>query len=203
MEEKQSQGGEKLAELEALLFVHGEPLSYKRIAELLRVGENEAEGLVEGLKAELALTERGLALVSLGRSVQFSTKPQFGALLEQFVKEELREDLSPASLETLAIISYFGPISRSRLEYLRGVNSSFILRSLRLRGLVERTQDPHHPNSFLYDVSFDCLKHLGVAKKEELPDYDRFQTLLGEAEKAEVEAGGKVSAAMGKTSADE
>ena len=64
---------------------------------------------------------------------------------KSFVKEELTEDLTPASLETLSIVAYLGPISRVRIEYLRGVNSSVILRSLMIRGLIERFADPEHP----------------------------------------------------------
>ena len=94
------------------------------------------------------------------------------------MKEEISEDLTPASLEALSIIAYLGPISRARLEYLRGVNSIVILRSLMIRGLVERFPDPAHPASFMYRGTFDLMKHLGIKEKEGVPDYEKFQELL-------------------------
>lgn len=169
---------EKTAELEALLFIHGEPLTLKKIGAILEVKPDELGNLIAELKNRLADDTRGLTLIEDGEKLQFATKPQFGRLLEKFIKEELSEDLSPASLETLSLVAYFGPISRTRLDYVRGVNSSFILRSLLLRGLVERFPDPDRANAFLYRPTFDLLRHLGLEKKENLPDFEKFQTLL-------------------------
>lgn len=168
-----------LAALEALLFIHGEPLSYKKIQSVLGIEKIEdLHALVARLEAELAASGRGLQLISDKEKIQLATKPEFNGILEQFVKEEVSEDLSPASLEALAIIAYLGPISRAKLEYLRGVNSSVILRSLAIRGLVERFADPEHPSSVLYRPTFDLMKHLGVKEKEELPEFAKFQDLL-------------------------
>jgi segregation and condensation protein B len=110
--------------------------------------------------------------------IQLATKPDFNKILEDFVREEISEDLTPASLEALAIVAYLGPISRAKLEYLRGVNSIVILRSLMIRGLVERFPDPEHPSGFLYRTTFDLMKHLGMKEKEDLPEFDKFQELL-------------------------
>ena len=168
----------KIAELEALLFIHGEPLPLKKIQSVLEVSKEEADRAIEGLEARLGEEHRGLALLKDGDKIQLVTKTQFGKILEKFVKDELSEELSPASLETLAAIIYFAPISRSRLEYLRGVNSSFILRSLLLRGLVERFSDPDRPNQYLYRPTFELLKHAGLSKREDMPDFEKFQGLM-------------------------
>ena len=149
------------ASLEALLFIHGEPLSYKKIQSVLGVEKEESDTLIKELAADLESDERGLQLVSDREKIQLATKPEFNSILESFMKEEIWEDLTPASLEALSIIAYLGPISRARLEYLRGVNSIVILRSLMIRGLVERFPDPEHPASFLYRGTFDLMKHLG------------------------------------------
>ncbi len=133
------------ASLEALLFIHGEPLSYKKIQSVLEIEKEELETLIKELKADLESDARGLQLISDREKVQLATKPEFNSILESFMKEEISEDLTPASLEALSIIAYLGPISRARLEYLRGVNSIVILRSLMIRGLVERFPDPEHP----------------------------------------------------------
>ncbi|MFH0890953.1 MAG: SMC-Scp complex subunit ScpB, partial [Candidatus Liptonbacteria bacterium] len=136
---------DKLAGLEAMLFIHGEPISYRRIAPILGFEEKEIPALAEELKKRLwERADSGLALIRDEDKVQLMTKPQFHKLLENFVKDQLSEDLTPASLETLAIIAYAGPISRARIEYQRGVNSIFILRNLMLRGLVERFPNPEH-----------------------------------------------------------
>jgi len=166
------------ASLEALLFIHGEPLSYKKIQSVLGIEKEELETIIKELETDLAADGRGLQLVSDREKIQLATKPAFNDILESFMKEEISEDLTPASLEALSIIAYLGPISRARLEYLRGVNSIVILRSLMIRGLVERFPDPAHPASFLYRGTFDLMKHLGIKEKEGLPDYEKFQELL-------------------------
>lgn len=179
---------QKLAELEALLFIHGEPISFKKIESVLRLGAGECETLVAEMKKTLETGGRGLQLVVGGggagahgaadQKVQLATKPEFNAILENFVREELSEDLTPASLEALSIVAYLGPISRAKLEYLRGVNSLVILRSLMIRGLVERIADPAHPSGYLYQPTFDLMKQLGLQRKEDLPEFAKFQDLL-------------------------
>lgn len=168
---------EKSAALEALLFIHGEPLSLKRISEILQIEIEQVEELIRILRDKLQAEDRGLSVIQDTQKVQLVTKPQFHGFLAGFVKEQLTEDLSPAALETLAIISYFGPISRAKIDYQRGVNSSFILRNLLLRGLVERQPDPTHPTSHLYHPSFELLRHLGLSQKEDLPDFLKYQEL--------------------------
>jgi segregation and condensation protein B len=168
----------KLAELEALLFIHGEPITYAKIESVLGLKKDEIGGLLAGLKNRLDTDERGLQLVIGNDKAQLATKPEFNVILENFVREELSEDLTPASLEALSIIAYLGPISRARLEYLRGVNSLVILRSLMIRGLIERIPDPAHANGFVYQPTFDLMKQLGLQGKEDLPEFDRFQDLL-------------------------
>lgn len=169
---------DKLAELEALLFIHGEPIGVSKTAKILGMKEGDLPPLLEEFEAGLKLENRGLTLVYDGEKIQLATKREFGSLLGQFIREELSEDLTPASLETLSIISYLGPISRSRLEFLRGVNSFFTLRSLMLRGLVERYQDPRRQNTFLYKPSFDLLKHLGLNKINDLPEFEKFKSVV-------------------------
>jgi len=168
----------KVAELEALLFIHGEPVSYQKIEKVLGLKKEECDSVVEDLKRRFEDRGRGLQLIKNKDKVQLATKPDFNKILEDFVKEELSEDLTPASLEALAIIAYLGPISRAKIEYLRGVNSIVILRSLMIRGLIERSPDPEHPSGFVYEPSFDLMKQLGLASKENLPEYAKFQELL-------------------------
>lgn len=170
------------ARLEALLFVRGEPIGLGAIVKVLEISEEDLGAAVSGLREKLSADDRGLMIVEDGEKIQLATKPQFGSLLERFVKEEIAEDLTPASVEALSIVSYLGPISRSRIEYVRGVNSSFTLRNLMIRGLIERSPDPSSPSGYVYQASFDLLRHLGVEKKEDLPDFQKFRALLAQFE---------------------
>lgn len=172
----------QLAGLESLLFIHGEPISYAKIESVLKIDKSTCEELLNELKKRLDADDRGIQLVIGGgkgaEKAQLATKPEFNVILENFVREELSEDLTPASLEALSIIAYLGPISRARLEYLRGVNSLIILRSLMIRGLIEKIPDPDHANGFVYQPTFDLMKQLGLQGKEDLPEFTRFQDLL-------------------------
>lgn len=167
----------KLAALEALLFVHGEPLAFKKIAAILKISAEEVAPIIAAFKERLESSERGLALVGNQNSVQLVTKPALAPVIRDFVKQELTEDLTPASLEALSLIAYLGPLPRARLDYLRGVNSSFILRNLMMRGLVERDPDPERPAVMLYRATIDLWKHLGVDGQDRLPEYEKFKTL--------------------------
>lgn len=175
---------QKLAALEALLFIHGEPIVLKKIGETLKISAEETKELLAEFEKRLAAEGRGLHLISMDTQVQLATKPELNPALEDFVKSELSEELTPASLEVLSIVSYLGPISRSRMEYIRGVNSSFILRNLLLRGLVERYPDPEYTLAYLYQPSFELLRHLGVKSAKDLPEYEKFKTLLTAVETA-------------------
>lgn len=180
MEQTESQNTNKelTARLEALLFIYGESLAVRKIAGILNISEAETENAIAALDSELKQENRGLFLIRDQEKVQLSTKPTFGGLLDNIVKEEFKESLSPASLETLSIVLYANPISRAEIDFIRGVNSTFILRSLLIRGLVDRESDPERSNVYLYKPSFELLKYLGISKTEDLPEYQRFQALM-------------------------
>lgn len=110
--------------------------------------------------------------------VMLGTAPELSGLLEEIVKSELSEDIGRAGLETLAIVLYQSPITRAKIDFIRGVNSSFILRNLAVRGLVERVTNPNDSRSYLYKPSFQLLSHLGVTRVEDLPDYNSVNTSI-------------------------
>jgi segregation and condensation protein B len=87
-------------------------------------------------------------------------------------REELDGPLGKAGLETLSVIIFRGPLSRVDIEYVRGVNCSSILRSLLIRGLVERTENPTDKRSFLYQATAELPAYFGVGKISELPNYE-------------------------------
>lgn len=118
---------------------------------------------------------RGIVILEKDGAHQFATSPDNASHIEEFIKGEFSAELSKAALETLAIIAYKGPLTRVDIEYVRGVNSSFILRNLMMRGIIERIENPKDARSYLYRVSFDFLKHFGLTSVEELPQFKEFK----------------------------
>ena len=160
---------------EALLFIYGEPMEKKRIAKVLGVQEEILETSLEKLKERYAQEGSGIFLVAQGDKVQLATKPEFAGELEEFMKADFQEQLTPAALETLTLIAYLAPISRAQLDYYRGVNSRFMVRSLMMRGLIERIPDPQRAGNYLYSPTTDLLRHLGVSRPEELPEFASYR----------------------------
>ena len=156
--------------IEAILFWKGEPMKLKKLADMFSVPEDEIKTAIIFLKDNLY--NRGVALIEKEDEVMLATAPEFGDIIENLTKDELSKDLGKASLETLSIVLYQGPIKRSELDYIRGVNSQFILRNLLVRGLIEKITDPKDARTFVYKPSFELLAHLGVKSIEELPEYE-------------------------------
>lgn len=155
--------------LEALLFWKGEPMTKKKAQAAL---ECTAEELATALAAlETSLASRGLRVMQVGDEIELRTSPDVSAMIEKLTKEELVRDLGKAGLETLSIILYRGPVKRSDIDYIRGVNSSFIIRNLLIRGLIERIADGGR--GFSYKPTVDLLGHMGLSKIEDLPDYEK------------------------------
>jgi segregation and condensation protein B len=158
------------AKIEALLYFKGDPLSVGKLAELLGEGEDEIRAALDILRDKLEY--RGLTIIELGDNVALGTNPEASDLIEKIRKEELSKDLGKAGVETIAIILYKGPISRPDIDYIRGVNSSFILRNLMVRGLIERTTNPNDSRSYLYKPTIELFSFLGISNIEELPEFD-------------------------------
>jgi len=144
-------------------------MSRKKLAEILKVGQTELNEGIEKLKENLS--GRGIVLIEKENDLMLGTMPELSKLIEDLQKEELNKDLSKASLETLSIILYKNGANRAEIDYIRGVNSSFTLRALSIRGLVEKTTDPKDSRRYIYKPSFELLSFMGVKSVEELPDY--------------------------------
>lgn len=167
-------------ELEAILFWKGEPQSIKKLATSLAKTEEEIKAGLEILKEKVQ--NRGVELLYKLASpnqqggndeVMLGTSPKVSAIIERLTKEELVKDLGKAGLETISIIAYRGPISRAEIDYIRGVQSNFILRNLQIRGLVEKVTNPKDARSFLYQPTFELLQFLGISKISDLPEYEK------------------------------
>ncbi len=153
---------------EAVLFAAGEPVAVKHLARVLETPEAEIAGALDALAARLE-NGSGLRLVRANGAAELVTAPVVSSSVEAHLKSERQGALSRAALEVLAVIAYRGPVTRSEIEAIRGVNCSFTLRNLLLRGLIEREE--HTGRGYLYRVTFDFLKHLGLSQASDLPDF--------------------------------
>ena len=171
------------SKIEGLLFYKGEDIQIKKLAELLNVSGEEIE---EGLKKlDQSLLKRGLVLVRKNDSVVLGITAELSPLIESIRKDEVTKELSKASLDTLSIILYKNEVARSEIDYIRGVNSSFILRNLLVRGLIEKISDTKDSRRVLYRPTFETLSFMGITSIEQLPNYDEVRTQLQEALKQE------------------
>ena len=156
--------------IEAILFFKGEPVSLKKLEGILKVSKEEIETAIVNLKNNLA--NRGIVLLEKSEEITLGTAPELSGMIEELQKEELKKELSKASLETLSIILYKNGASRAEIDYIRGVNSSFTLRALSVRGLIEKSLDSKDNRRYLYKPSFETLSFMGIKSVEELPDYN-------------------------------
>jgi len=159
--------------IEAILFFKGEAVSVKQLMGFLNVSGEEIREAMSVLKDDLQ--SRGIRLVINEDKAMLGTAPEMHKIIENLRKEELSKDLGKASLETLSIVLYRGPVRKSEIDYIRGVNSASILRNLLVRGLVERKSDSKNRRSFLYVPTFELLSFLGVSELSELPEYEKIR----------------------------
>ncbi|MFZ2252732.1 MAG: SMC-Scp complex subunit ScpB [Minisyncoccia bacterium] len=171
--------------IEAVLFYKTEPMKKTVLAELFSVSLEEVETALMLLSE--SLNTRGIRLVLTDTMAQLVTAPEASDIVDHVRKEELKSDIGKAGAETLSIILYRGPLSRVELDKIRGVNSSFILRNLLIRGLIERRAHPTDSRSFIYATTPALLNHLGVSKREELPEYEQILNALEQFEIQNVE----------------
>ncbi len=156
-----------IAQLEALLFVAERPLQRREIATLAGVDRDTLDALLGDL--EVALRGRGVRMVAVRDEVQLVTAPEAGSLIARYVGAE-GSKLSPAALETLAIVAYRQPVTRGVVEQIRGVDSDYVLRSLLHRRLVVeqgRADTPGRP--ILYATGFEFMERFGLTSLDDLP----------------------------------
>ncbi len=160
--------------LESVLFVASKPFTIGVLAQRLGLGVEEIEYALEKL-GEKYTGVSGILLARVEDTVQLITNPLYTDVVEQFTSKDILGELTKAQLETVTVIAYRGPITRPEIEEIRGVNSAIIVRNLLIRGLVEEHEEK---DSVLptYSVSLNALRHLGISRVEELPEYERLST---------------------------
>ena len=158
------------AQLEAVLFAAGEAVSRKRLAALLEASPDEVEIALGMLRKDLR--GRGIALVETANEVELRTSSDAAPLMKKLREGELSRDLGRAGLETLAVMLYReNGATRSEIDWIRGVNSGASVRTLLLRGLVERVEDPADKRKMRYRATTETLAHMGLTKASELPRF--------------------------------
>jgi len=158
------------AALEALLFVAEKPLSRREIATLAGTDRATVDARLGDL--EVSLRARGVRLLVDGDRVAFATAPEAGALVARYVGADAVR-LTPASLETLAIVAYRQPVTKAAVERIRGVDSDYTIRTLLHRRLVvELGRSTAAGRPFLYGTGFEFLERFGLTSLDELPPLD-------------------------------
>jgi segregation and condensation protein B len=155
--------------LEAILLASPEPLSVKRIAEVIGLDEKDARILVDDLKKEYSEPGRGLLLQEMAGGYVLTTRPEYGEYVEKLLAPK-GKGLSHAALETLAIIAYRQPITKAEIEGVRGVKVDRSVETLLERGLIRdagRKEGPGRP--ILYGTTKDFLTYFGLKDLNELP----------------------------------
>ncbi len=163
-------------QLEALLFFVGKPLSFKEVADIFEISKEECIHLVTALRGELE--DRGIILLVHESECALATHPHVEELIHDYQQNEINVPLSKPALETLAIILYQGEISKVDIDYIRGVNSQFILRQLVMRSLIEKKENKNDKRSVLYVPTLDTLAHLGIPTLDALPERESIQQKL-------------------------
>ena len=162
--------------IEAILFMTSEPQTIRRLSTLANSSEGETLSALEILQARYAQSGGALTLVRESNTVTLGTVADLHPFVASFTKQEQEKELGAAALETLTLILYQSPISRSMIDRIRGVNSSYILRHLLTRGLIERREDKAGARSYLYGPTVELLAYLGIASVDALPEREKIQT---------------------------
>jgi segregation and condensation protein B len=156
---------------EGILFVVGDDgISIKELCEILEVDESEVKTILSELRKDYESNERGLRISFLGNTFKLTTKSEHKLYYEKLVTDGKSYTLSDASLETLAIIAYNEPITRIKIDEIRGVSSGQIVRKLLARGFIKecgKEDTLGKPN--LYKTTDEFLDYFGLATKKDLP----------------------------------
>jgi segregation and condensation protein B len=148
-----------------VLFLSGQEMGFKKIAEILSVTENDIISLIPEIKNNLESI--GLNLLQSNSALSITTHANYSDILKSFTKYEIDDELSPAALQTLTIIGYLDQPSVADISFIRGINSTLAVRTLMTKGLIDKIEDKR------YTISAEALKYLGLSKKEDLVSYEK------------------------------
>jgi segregation and condensation protein B len=192
--------------IEALLFVSGGPLSADRLKGIFEEAtEEQIEAQIQTLRHEYDDRSAGIMLAEVAGGFQFATRPENAAWIRKFRSVKVSAKLSKPALETLAIVAYKQPLTRSEVEAVRGVNIGGIMRNLMERRLVKIVGKKDVPGKpMLYGTTPEFLQYFGLKDLSALPTLKEFQELeAGEEVMEEVPAEGAEEAPVEEAPAAE
>ncbi len=160
--------------LEAVLMVADQPLDDPTLASAVGYPQVEVAAALDALAREYDESGRGFELRNVAGGWRYYTREEFAPVVERFVLEGQQARLTQAALETLAVVAYKQPVSRSRVSAIRGVNVDGVMRTLLNRGLVEEAGTDHETGAHLYRTSNYFLERIGVTSIDELPELAPF-----------------------------
>jgi len=155
--------------LEAVLLVVDEPIAEVVLAQVVERPTEEVGRVLRELAAEYDAEERGFELRNVSGGWRFYTRQACAPYVERFVRDGQQARLTQAALETLAVVAYRQPVSRSRIAAIRGVNVDAVMRTLVSRGLVAELGTESDSGAILYGTTPHFLERLGVASLDDLP----------------------------------
>lgn len=163
-------------QLEALLFSEGGALSRRKLAQLMQCSDAELSQAI----AELGRRREksGMCVIATAQDVALAVSQEAAPIVQAAFERELGKEIGDAGLEVLSIVLYRGPSTRAEIDYIRGVNTSWTIRTLAARGLLERVPNPKDAREYLYQPTVELLAHIGVTKAQELPDYAKISSEL-------------------------
>ena len=155
--------------IEAVLMVVDEPLTPLMLAAALEQPVTDVESALIDLEDGYVATNRGFTLREVGGAWRMYSRYEYAPVVERFVLGGQQARLTQAALETLAVIAYRQPVSRSRVSAVRGVNVDGVIRTLLTRGLIEEVGQDDESTAILYGTTSYFLERLGVQSLDELP----------------------------------
>jgi segregation and condensation protein B len=161
--------------LEALLFISSRPVAADRLAEACACSDEEAMQALDALRTEYAGDAHGIELREVAGGFTFAVADDCADDVRRFTGAEKPDDLTPALLETLAVVAYLEPVTRAEVAEVRGVSSEWALSALEERGLVEQQGRADTPGSpILYGTGERFLKLFGLDSRADLPPLEEF-----------------------------
>ena len=168
--------------LEGILFLVGsDGIDFDQLKSILEIDDDKLNEALENLKQEYEKETRGIKIENLGNKLKLTTKKEHKEYYERLTDEEISASLSPAALETLVIVAYNQPITRMKVDEIRGVASSHHIRKLMLKNLIQemgKSDAPGRPN--LYGTTDQFLDYFGLSSIDELPEIEEIDEEIEE-----------------------
>jgi segregation and condensation protein B len=187
------------AAVEALLFVSEKPVSLDQMKTAVEgAGIAELREAVGSLMADYKNASKGIVIVEIAHGYQMLSSPDCSGYIREFYKTRHKEKLTKPSLETLAIIAYKQPVSRTDVELIRGVNSDGVVMHLLNKGLIKivgRKEVPGRP--YVYGTTQQFLEYFGLRSVEDLPKLEDFPALMAQAQEDQPGTAGPDTALAG------